>query len=890
MVATSLFFISVLSLVAATPAVRPNFVVHEKRDAVPSGFTSNGPAPSSATINLRIGLFSNNFPGLEATLFAVSTPGSALYGQHLTLEEAKAFMEPTAESLSAVNAWLDANDLTATVTSPYGEWLTVQVPVSKANEMLDANFETFTHIETGKQIIRTLTASLPAELIPHIEALHPTTGFGRPLTAGRGPIITASARPAVNTSLVSDAVPASCATTAMYGIPLTPATQKTNSIAVAGFIQQFAQTKDLSTFLAKFRTDIPSTTTFALRTFDGGLNTQGTADAGIEANLAWPDIQYTVGLATDVPITFSGIFIFGPYAMQGFLDIINNLSELATVPQVLTTSYGEDETDQTAATFTKLCNAYAAYGTRGGSILFASGDGGVAGGQSQTCTTFLVAFPSGCPFMTSVGAVSGIPPSETAASFSSGGFSNVFTQPSYQTTAVQAYLTALGTTNAGKFTPTGRAYPDVSSQGVDFDIENGGKLEGVSGTSCSSPSFASVIGLINDRLIAAGKAPLGFLNPLGHNTGCNTNGFPAKAGWDPVTGLGTPNFAAMLSAALAAYYGPDGPLKQPSQSRTLMDAPPTKRRRSEDRDSTETETEVVRSTKYWFDDGNIILQVESTQFRLTKSMLAMHSSVFRDMFTLPLPIDEPTVENCPVVILSGDSAQDWVHFLGALYPKRIPEKVPGLALIAAILRLSKKYDCPLFRKDCLRRLKLEFPTTLTRFDTDSWKFVALEHNIYPNVISLARELGLYSILPSAYYLMISRNYYLRDILNDKGTTLSTADRLACLQGYVKLLDLQSETTMEWLDLDEGPIPSDDCDDEEGCEDALQTIFNDTLHQGRPKIYAVKEWDKNWDCDLCQHCRREAKKIFNAGRETCWKKLPSMFGLPDWKELKSLDFE
>lgn len=83
----------------------------------------------------------------------------------------------------------------------------------------------------------------------------------------------------------------------------------------------------------------------------------------------------------------------------------------------------------------------------------------------KTCTNFIVAFPSGCPFLTSVGAVSGIPPSETAASFSSGGFSRVFAQPSYQSTAVATYLTALGTTNSGKFTPTGRAFPDVSTQG-----------------------------------------------------------------------------------------------------------------------------------------------------------------------------------------------------------------------------------------------------------------------------------------------------------------------------------------------------------------------------------------------------------------------------------------
>jgi hypothetical protein len=96
-----------------------------------------------------------------------------------------------------------------------------------------------------------------------------------------------------------------------------------------------------------------------------------------------------------------------------------------------------------------------------------------------------------------------------------------------------------------------------------------------------------------------------------------------------------------------------------------MNAPPTKRRRTGDA----TETSLVRSTEYWFYDGNIILQVESTQFRLAKSVLSMHSSVFRDMFMVPLPADEPTVENCPVVILTGDTAQDWTCFLGAIYPE-----------------------------------------------------------------------------------------------------------------------------------------------------------------------------------------------------------------------------
>jgi tripeptidyl-peptidase I len=35
---------------------------------------------------------------------------------------------------------------------------------------------------------------------------------------------------------------------------------------------------------------------------------------------------------------------------------------------------------------------------------------------------------------------------------------------------------------------------------------------------------------------------------LGSNPGCGTNGFSAKSGWDPITGLGTPNFAKLKAA------------------------------------------------------------------------------------------------------------------------------------------------------------------------------------------------------------------------------------------------------------------------------------------------------------------------------------------------------
>jgi tripeptidyl-peptidase-1 len=91
-----------------------------------------------------------------------------------------------------------------------------------------------------------------------------------------------------------------------------------------------------------------------------------------------------------------------------------------------------------------------------------------------------------------------------------------------------------------------QAIPDVSAQGDNFEFVFQGGNFLVGGTSASSPSFAGIVALLNDARIAAGKPPLGFLNPLiyskafavfnditvGNNPGCGTEGFFARVGWD----------------------------------------------------------------------------------------------------------------------------------------------------------------------------------------------------------------------------------------------------------------------------------------------------------------------------------------------------------------------
>ncbi len=86
MVGHSLVITALLSFACGNPVVR-HFIVHESRQSVPVGFIRNGPANESTVLTLRAALVQNNITGLESELYAVSTPSSPRYGQHLTKEE-----------------------------------------------------------------------------------------------------------------------------------------------------------------------------------------------------------------------------------------------------------------------------------------------------------------------------------------------------------------------------------------------------------------------------------------------------------------------------------------------------------------------------------------------------------------------------------------------------------------------------------------------------------------------------------------------------------------------------------------------------------------------------------------------------------------------------------
>ena len=97
---------------------------------------------------------------------------------------------------------------------------------------------------------------------------------------------------------------------------------------------------------------------------------------------------------------------------------------------------------------------------------------------------------------------------------SGGGFSSIWPRVSFQEKAVSTYLHNTPPGYASHlYNASGRAFPDVSAIADAFQVFIEGKKTVVGGTSGSAPIVASMITLINENRLAAGKRPVGFLNP-----------------------------------------------------------------------------------------------------------------------------------------------------------------------------------------------------------------------------------------------------------------------------------------------------------------------------------------------------------------------------------------
>jgi subtilase family serine protease len=269
-----------------------------------------------------------------------------------------------------------------------------------------------------------------------------------------------------------------------------------------------------------------------------------------------------------------------------------------------------EESFSSTQSLLNLRHAFVAAAQNGVTVLGATGDSGTTNIKKepvknpQTIPYPTVVWPASDPLVTAVGGTylctdptntatrtvdSTDPPSacqgnpgqaEVGWIDSGGGFSHVFDKPSYQDT-LPAGSTAIGSM---------RGIPDISFQassrtGALIYISlpppgNGGLMCGsapcstgwydIGGTSLATPQWAALVsiadqlnggglGLINPALYKLGSGPSYasdfFDVTVGNNqTNPSIPGYPATTGWDPVTGLGTPNAANLVPDLVAASH------------------------------------------------------------------------------------------------------------------------------------------------------------------------------------------------------------------------------------------------------------------------------------------------------------------------------------------------
>jgi kumamolisin len=282
------------------------------------------------------------------------------------------------------------------------------------------------------------------------------------------------------------------------------------------------------------------------------------------------DIQLALALAPQ-----STIYVYeGPATYQGVLDTYNQIATDNIAKQVSTSwGMGEDlATDQHRQTINTIFQQMA---VQGQTMYAASGDTGAYGDyQSTGSMALVVSDPASQPYATAVGGTSLKVDSATgeyqtesvwndglAQGAGGGGVSTVWPIPSWQSDVSTAY------------SKTYRNVPDVALNAdgnTGYAICFNGEWDIFGGTSCAAPLWAAFTALVNESLTNAGKAPLGFANPVLYGiaksdsyltdfhdvtTGDNYY-YHAGMGYDNATGLGSFNGANLYATLTKSQLPP----------------------------------------------------------------------------------------------------------------------------------------------------------------------------------------------------------------------------------------------------------------------------------------------------------------------------------------------
>ena len=329
----------------------------------------------------------------------------------------------------------------------------------------------------------------------------------------------------------------------LYGFP-TDVTVKGQTIGIIELGGGY-KPSDLSAYFTGLGIVAPKVTAVSV---DGGTNSPGDPN-GPDLEVAL-DIEVAGSIATGASIAV----YFTPNTTRGFMDALTTaLHDTANgPPSVVSISWGSQESNYSAQDLTAFDDACQSAAALGITITVASGDSGSSDGGNGNN----VDFPASSPYVLACGGTALTASGSTISQevvwndqpngggASGGGVSSFFALPIYQSNAgVPAAPTAQG----------GRGVPDVAGDAAPatgYNVSVDGQSEMIGGTSAVAPLWAGLIALLNQRR----GSNLGFLHStlyvnaeVGFRdiTQGSNGSYSASTGWDPCTGLGSPNGAAL---------------------------------------------------------------------------------------------------------------------------------------------------------------------------------------------------------------------------------------------------------------------------------------------------------------------------------------------------------
>jgi kumamolisin len=316
---------------------------------------------------------------------------------------------------------------------------------------------------------------------------------------------------------------------------------------------------DLTTYFSGLGLATPTVTAVGV---DGGANSPGqSADGEVEL-----DIQVAGAVAPGA----SQFVYFAPNTDQGFIDAISDAVHATPTPIVVSISWGGPESSWSSQSMTGMNEAISDGAALGTTVTVAAGDNGSSDNASST-NGVAVDFPASSPYALACGGTELIGDTSTFTITSEsvwneiannegaggGGVSVTFAQPSWQANA-GVPASAAGGTGIGSSAEPGRGVPDVAGNAdpvTGYQVIVDGQPQPIGGTSAVAPLWAGLIA----RLAQATGTRFGLLQPLlyaGVTPGVGAPGFndivegdngayKAGPGWDPCTGLGSPNGTAL---------------------------------------------------------------------------------------------------------------------------------------------------------------------------------------------------------------------------------------------------------------------------------------------------------------------------------------------------------